>query len=289
MTHALVLGASGLVGGHVVQGLVARGCAVRCAGRRPREGWVRFDLTDPATFGPALAGVDRVFLVARPGDDAPQVVAAPLIEAMARAGVAHVVNLSAMGAELRPEFGLRKAELLLEASGMAFTHLRPNWFMQVFTVPPLGPLLAATGTLALPAGDARLSFVDARDVADVAVAALLEERLRGTGLTLTGPEALDHEAAVREIARATGRPFRYHAQTDDEARAALSRSFDPARVERLVGFYRLVRAGACAPVTSDVERATGRPARRFAPFCDEHRAAWYPPHASAPVDATMGT
>ena len=154
MTHALVLGASGLVGGHVVQGLVARGCAVRCAGRRPREGWVRFDLTDPATFGPALAGVDRVFLVARPGDDAPQVVAAPLIEAMARAGVAHVVNLSAMGAELRPEFGLRKVELLLEASGMAFTHLRPNWFMQVFTVPPLGPLLAATGTLALPAGDA---------------------------------------------------------------------------------------------------------------------------------------
>ncbi len=289
MAHTLVLGASGLVGGHVVHGLVARGCTVVRAGRRPREGWVRFDLTDPSTFGPALVGVDRVFLVARPGDDAPHEVAAPLIAAMARAGVAHVVNLSAMGAELRPEFGLRKVELLLEASGMAFTHLRPNWFMQVFTVPPLGPLLAATGQIALPAGDARLSFVDARDVADVAVAALLDPRLRGTGLTLTGPEALDHATAVREMARATGRSLRYHAQTEDEARAALSRAFEPARVERLVGFYRLVRAGACAPVTSDVERATGRPARRFAPFCDEHRAAWYPASASMSVDATMGT
>src|SRR5262245_50450123 len=126
----LVLGASGAVGRHVVRELGRRGVPARLASRDPatlsRERGaetIAFDLTRPETFGPALEGIRKVFLVARPGDDAPERHALPLLEAMRVHGVAHVVDLSALGAEQRPDFGLRRVELALEQSGMAFTHL----------------------------------------------------------------------------------------------------------------------------------------------------------------------
>lgn len=268
METILVLGSSGLVGGGVVEALRQRGVAVREASRRAA---VPFDLTEPKTFAPALEGIEKVFLISRPGDDDPDVVAAPLLEAMRGAGVRHVVNLSAMGTEQRPGFGLRRLEVALEKSGLAWTHLRPNWFMQIFDTPPLGPILRATGGLALPAGDARISFVDARDISEVAAACLLDARWERQAFTLTGPSALDHAAAMQELSQATGRTFTYRAQTEEEGREALARAgFPPARVERLVGFYRLVRAEYAAPVTDDIGRVLGRPARTFAAWCRDY-------------------
>lgn len=277
MDTLLILGSTGLVGGLVADGLAALEHPVRRAARAPAASpnTVRFDLTDPSTFEAALSGVGGVFLIARPGDDAPQHVAAPLIEAMTRAGTRFVVHLSAMGTEQRPEFGLRKLELALEASGLSVTHLRPNWFMQTFLRPPLGPLLQRTRTLALPAGDAGVSFIDAQDIADVAIRALTDPGVRGQGFTLTGPAAVSHAQVVSEIGRATGLTFTYRAQSEDEARESLSAAhFPPAHVERLIGFYRLLRSGACAPVTDTVETLLGRPARGFGAFCDAHRSAW---------------
>ncbi len=175
----LVLGATGEVGRRVVAGLRARRQLVRGASRDPARAaasdhgeWVRLDLERPDTFSPALEGADRLFLMARPGDDHPERLAGPLIAAARNAGVRHVVNLTAMGVEREPEFGLRQVELLLESSRMDFTHLRPNFFMQIFAAPPLLPAILATGTIRLPTAEARLSFVDTRDIADVAVAAL---------------------------------------------------------------------------------------------------------------------
>lgn len=264
----LVMGATGLVGGGVGRELRARGVPFRVASRSAA---VPFDLTDASTFGRALEGIEKVFLIARPGDDEPHVVAAPLLSAMRAAGVRHVVNLTAFGAELRPTFGLRLLELALEGSGLAWTHLRPNWFMQIFDVPPLGPILRTTGRLALPAGDARVSFVDARDVSAVAAAALLDPGFQGRALSLTGPEALDHDAAVRAIGAAAGTTMRYHPQTEEEARAALAAAgFASARIERLIGFYRLVRSGLASPVTPDVEHALGRPPRGFRAFAADY-------------------
>src|SRR5512140_27951 len=142
----LVIGATGEVGSRVLAELGTRGVPVRAASRQPAVAsaasapcasgpvdWVRFDLEAPETFDPALAGVARVFLIARPGDDDADRPARPLVQAMLRAGVRHVVDLSAMGAETRDDFALRKIELMLERSGMEWTHLRRNWFMQIFS------------------------------------------------------------------------------------------------------------------------------------------------------------
>ncbi len=276
----LVMGATGEVGGRVLRGLRERGEAVVGASRDPaaaasRAGgeWVELDLERPRTFGPALEGVDRLFLVARPGDDDPDVPAAPLLGAACEAGVSRVVSLTAIGVEAEPEFGLRRLELLVEASGLEFTHLRPNFFMQIFAAPPLLPAIRATGALRIPAGDARLSYVDTRDIADVAVAVLTGEERGGRAWTLTGPESLHHRDVARHLSEASGAAIRYEALTEEQAAGQMAAAgLGAARVERLLGFYRRVRAGFGAAVHADVERVLGRPARPFTGFAADWAA-----------------
>ncbi|PKN56423.1 MAG: epimerase [Deltaproteobacteria bacterium HGW-Deltaproteobacteria-14] len=280
----LVLGATGAIGRRVARGLAALGAPVVAATRRPEalDGpAVRLDLEEPATFAPALAGVERVFLVARPGDDAPERLALPLIAAMVRAGVRHVVNLSALGVGERPDFGLRRVELALEASGMGWTHLRPNWFMEVLAGPGLGPAIRERGVFALPTADAAVSYVAAEDVAATAVAVLAAPHTHARqAYTLTGPEGLDGDAVAAQLSRVTARPVRYVALTEDAARSALAGSgFPPAWVERLLGFYRLVRAGIAAPVDDAVARVLGRPAVSLARWVDLHGPLFAAPGA----------
>jgi uncharacterized protein YbjT (DUF2867 family) len=282
--RVLVIGATGTVGGALVSELRRVGAEVRGATRDPAaaaardllpaDAWVPFDLERPETFPGALAGVDRVFLVARPGDDAPERTALPLLAEMARQGVRHVVDLSALGAEQREEFGLRKVERALEASGMAWTHLRPNWFMQVFTGGPLHADLRRTGAFHLAAGDARVSYVDARDIAAVAAAALTRPAHEGHAYTLTGPAGLTGAEVAAALSAAAGRPLDYVALDEEVARQALTAALGARWAERLVGFYRLVRAGWCAPVSPAVEQVLGRPPVAFADFAREHAAAW---------------
>lgn len=280
----LVIGATGTVGGHLAEELARRGEWVRAATRDParaarRSGGavepVAFDLERPETFAPALAGVGRVFLIARPGDEEADRVAAPLIDEMRRRGVRRVVNLTAIGVEQRDDMALRKVELLVEASGVPFTHLRPNFFMQVFSTGPLLAALRATGALHLPAEGARISYIDARDIAAAAAVALTEPGHTGKAYTLTGPEPLDHHEVARALSEAAGRPIRYVPISEDAARGAIAASgLSAPRVERLIGFYRLVRKGLAAPVSPDVEAILGRPAGSFAQFARDHASCW---------------
>ena len=272
----LVLGASGTVGRPLVDMLLQQGDDVRAASRRPeaaaaanpRPRWIAFDLEKPETFEPALDEVDAVFLISRPGDEEAYRFASPFIAAMTLGSVKHVVHLSAMGAEKRPEFSLRKVELRLEASGIPFTHLRPNFFMQVYTTGSLGRAIAGTGQIALPAADAKLSLIDAHDVAACAAAVFSDPATHADrAYTLTGPGALDHDEIAEYLARAGGRPVRYTPIDDDTMRATLqSAGFPEDRIARLLDMYRLVRMGACEPVHPDVEILLGRGATDFAAF-----------------------
>ena len=282
--QVLVLGATGAVGSLVAEKLMRAGRAVRAASRNPKVAsaggisaseFVEFDLEKPSTFMPALSGVDCVFLIARPGDDHPERVVVPLIQSMKTAGIRHVVNLTAMGVERREDIGLRRVELLLEASGLDFTHLRPNWFMQVFCSGPLLMDIRATGAIHLPSADARISYVDARDVAAVAARVLLEPGHARKAYTLTGSEPLSHRAVAGAISEASGQSIRYVAISDHEARQTIEASgISAQRAERLIGFYRLVRAGFCEPVSSDVQTVLGRDPISFERFVVDHAACW---------------
>ena len=279
----LVIGATGTVGRELVTLLAGKGEEVRVASRhrdlQPQiptgNEAVVFDLENPDSFEPALNEIDRVFLIARPGDERADEVALPLIKKMQHLRIRHVVNLSAFGAETRANFALRKIEISLEDSGMGFTHLRPNWFMQIFSSASLLTDIRSTGAIHIPGGDAKISYIDARDIAAVAAEALTQRGHVGKAYTLTGAESLDFNEVAQSISRASGREVRYAEITEDAARAALEKTgFSAERVERLVGFYRLVRRGFCMPVSQDFSTVLGREPIRFSQFARDNASCW---------------
>lgn len=281
----LVVGAGGTVGRHLTSLLAGRGAAVRAATRKPHRRAdlaetarvVELDFDRPETFDAALSGVERAFLMARPGDARPDVTAAPLVAAMQRAGVRHVVHMTGMGVDRREDLPLGRLERAIERSGMAFTHLRPNYFLQNLCAAPLVEGIRDRGEIALAAGDARITFVDARDIAAVAAEALVTEAHRGAAYTLTGGEAVSYEDVARALAAVTRRPVRYAALTEDEARVALAASGrSPEQIERSLGLLALARSGALSVVSPDVARILGRPPATLAAFARDHAAAWIP-------------
>jgi uncharacterized protein YbjT (DUF2867 family) len=280
----LVIGATGRVGGELVRMLVERGEEVRAATRAPGSAssrlpalaeLVEFDFDRPATFAPALQGISRVFLMARPGDNHADEAAMPFIDSARNEGVRLIVNLTAMGVELDDSFTLRKLERYVESSGIAVVHLRPNWFMQNFGSGPMLADIRATGSLHLPASDAKLSFIDVSDIAAVGLAALTEPGHEGKAYTLTGGEALDHYEVTDHLSRAAGRRISYVPLTEELACAALRKAGVAGDlIERWAEFYRKVRQGLCAPVTHDVRSVLRRPQVTLGQYAKDHAAVW---------------
>ncbi len=280
----LITGATGKVGGELVRLLTENEEIVRAATRSPSAASeklprfaevVEFDFDRPETFAPALKGVTKVFLIARPGDNHADKVAMPFIDLAKKEGVRLIVNLTAMGVEQDDSFTLRILEKYVEASGIPYVHLRPNWFMQNFNSGPMLADISATGGLHLPASDAKLSFIDIRDIAAVGLAALTEPSHTGKAYTLTGGEALDHYEVVGILSHAANKMINYVPLTEEVACAALNKA-GVARdlIDRWTDFYRKVREGLCASVTLDVESVLGRSATTFEQYAKDHAASW---------------
>ena len=280
----LVIGATGRVGAELARLLVEKEEAVRAATRTPASAAAKlpraaevsgFDFDKPETFAPALKGISKVFLMARPGDNHADKAAIPLIDLARREGVRLIVNLTAMGVEKDDTFTLRILEKYIEVSGIPYVHLRPNWFMQNFDSGPMHADIRATGALHLPAADAKLSFIDTRDIAAVALAALTDPRHAGKAYTLTGGKALDYYEAVAILSRVSGKTITYVPMSEEAACAALNKAGVPADlIERWKNFYRIVRQGLCAPVIPDTESILGRPPITFEQYARDHAAAW---------------
>lgn len=283
--NVLVLGATGTVGCPLVAKLASQGVTVRGATRDPNRAaqmvgsaaeWIEFDLQRPESFAAALRGIDRVFMISRPGDDDADQLAAPFVDALRASGVQHVVNLSAMGTEQRPEFSLRKVELQIEASGIPHTHLRPNFFMQIHATGALCQAIRTTRRIALPAADAKLSFIDARDVAEVATRVLTDVRSNvNHAYTLTGPAAINYDQVAASLTAAVGQDVQYLPIDEAAARdMLLAAGFPDAHIARLLEMYRLVRLGACEPISPDTAALLGRPPICFADFAADYATCW---------------
>ena len=280
----LVIGATGKTGQELVKLLTGHGVIVRAATRNPHASIlpqsdsleiVEFDFERPATFAQAVRGVNAMFLMARPGDNRSDKAAEPLIDAARAEGIGLIVNLTAMGVELDETFMLRRLERYVEQSGIAYTHLRPNWFMQNFNAGPMYADIMTTGALHLPAADARLSFIDVRDIAAVGFAALTESRHAGKAYTLTGGEALDHTQVVEKLSSVAGRRIAYVPISEEVARAALAKAQVPEEhIQRWTEFFRKVRGGLCAPVHRDVETILDRPPISFDEYARAYAPAW---------------
>lgn len=272
--QVLVLGATGNVGRPLVRALLARGETVKAASRSgaPVDGadGVAFDFEDPSTFAAAFAGVDRAFVLAPTGSLAVTARLLPVIEAAASRKV-KVVFMSVLGADADDAIPYRQVELALMRSGAPYVILRPNWFADNFhTFWKAG---IDHGQIALPAGAGKTSFIDARDIAESAAAALATDRFDGKAFNLTGPEALDYGAAAALLSQVAGRPVAYSAVDDDTFVGILTGAGlaeDYARF--LAAIFHPVREGWTAPVTSDVETLTGHPPRTLKTYAQDHAA-----------------
>ncbi len=256
----LVLGATGRTGRRVVERLRDRGLPVRVGSR---SGTPPFDWTAPETWPAAVRDVEAAYVSYFPDVAAPGAVdTIRTFTALAvSSGVSRLVLLSGRG---EPE--AERCEQVVRACGAAWTIVRASWFSQNFSENfLLEPVLA--GEVALPAGDVGEPFVDADDIADVAVAALTDDGHAGRLYEVTGPRLWTFAEAITEIARATGRDIRYVLVPIDAYAAALTRAqLPPELVTLLTYLFTEVLDGRNASVTDGVTRALGRPPRDFSDY-----------------------
>ncbi|GGQ31902.1 uncharacterized protein YbjT (DUF2867 family) [Actinomadura coerulea] len=263
----LVLGGTGKTGRRVVERLEALDVPVRMGSRSASP---PFEWEDESTWAPVLRNVENVYLsyypdLAAPG--APGAIRA-FTDAAVDAGVRRVVLLSGRG---EPE--ARDCERIVQASGLAWTVVRASWFAQNFSEDYLLDPVRA-GEVVLPAGEVPEPFVDADDIADVAVEALTRDGHAGEVYEVTGPRALTFAEAVAEIGRAAGREIAFVPVGADDYAAALREHGVPEEVVGLLTYlFTTVLDGRNARPADGVERALGRPPRDFSEFAREAAAS----------------
>lgn len=273
----LVTGATGTVGRAVCEALADDPAAVRAAVRSPgtfdgpADEVVRFDFTDPSTYRRTFAGIDSVFLVRPPALSRVRRDIVPALAAAVGAGVDHVVFLSVLGADRNPLVPHARIESWLDSADLSTTFLRASFFMQNLSTVHREEIRA--GELSVPAGAGRTSFVDARDVAAVAV----ESLLTGTSgaYDLTGPAALSYHEVCRQLSTALDHDVTY-------AEPSLTRFLlQQVREDRplsqgfvMAAIYTTARLGLADRVTDDVRRVLGREPTPLSTFVRDYRDVW---------------
>jgi uncharacterized protein YbjT (DUF2867 family) len=263
----LVIGSTGKTGKRVTARLVELGHDVR---HGSRSSATPFDWERPDTWAPALAGVTAAYVAYSPDLAAPGSCEAitELTRLASAAGLERLVLLSGRGEE-----EAQRAESVLRNSGLKWTIVRATWFAQNFSEGNFVDDVVA-GVVALPVGDVLEPFVDADDIADVAVAALTDDRHVGQTYELTGPRLLTFADAVAEISSATARVVEFQTVSMDDYAAVLADyQVPPGEVDLLRYLFTTVLDGRNSSLTDGVQRALGREPKDFRDFARDAAAA----------------
>jgi uncharacterized protein YbjT (DUF2867 family) len=282
----LVTGATGTIGSYVVDQLLQREVNFRAAYHDsakastinlPGVEIVQIDYAKLETISTSLAGVEKLFLLT-PGLQETDKIISNFVDEAGKAGVKRIVNLSVMGAGsgLRTIGGRphREAEKVIEASGISYTHLRPNYFMQNF-VNFYAQNIRDQNAFFLPLSDAKISFVDIRDVASVAVESLVSEGHDGSVYTITGPDTLSCHEVAQILSGVTGRKITYVSISEEEIHQRLKAIGMPSDVvDYLVYSYKFTREGNFSMVTNIIEQVTGKRPISFKQFAADNKEAF---------------
>lgn len=276
MANILVIGASGTVGSELSRLLKNAGHGVaRATSQAPQAAdQVQLNLATGEGLGEALAGRDAVFLLCPPGHTRQHEWLVPVIDRAKALGVPKLVLMTAMGANADEAAPLRITERHLEASGLAYNIIRPNWFMQNFHTFWLQGI-REHGKIFLPVGQAKGSFIDARDIASVAAVLLTSTQWDNRDFDLTGDQALDHDEVAAILSRVTGRAISFQDVTPEDMRPGLLAAGLPADYAdfllMILGFFK---AGYSERTTDAVQTITGQTPRRFEAYAQDHRSHW---------------
>jgi len=290
----LVTGATGTVGSEVVKQLLsAKGERkdIKAAARSANDSTFRnlgvqaleLDYNKPDTISAALSGIDKLFLLT-PFQSNMVDLTSNLVNEAKKAGVKYIVKQSVLGADdaeqaITPSRLHRQAEKVIEESGIPFTFLRPNFFMQNF-VTFYSNFIKTQGAFYVPAGDAKASFVDVRDIAAVAVQALSgskngESKHIGKAYDITGAEALSYGEAAEILSKELAKKVSYVNISDEDARKGMKdMGADEWTINSMIELFGITRAGYPSEISPAVEQVTGNKPTTFSQFARDYASAF---------------
>jgi uncharacterized protein YbjT (DUF2867 family) len=244
---------------------------------------VDLDFTKQETVAHTLNNVDKVFLQTLP---VPNIVdiSSNLINEAKKNNVKYIVKLSAMGAGSEPESTILQLhgeeENIIENSGIPYTFLRPPAFMQNF-VTQFGHTIRTQNAFYVPAGDAKMSFIDARDIAAITVAILMDnnhgarQQYKNKNYDITGQDALSYGQAADILSDEVGRKISYLNISEDDARKEMKQiGVDNWSIDIILELFRIIRAGYGSETTNEVEHIIGRKQIPFAKFARVYAEAF---------------
>ncbi|AUD06081.1 SDR family oxidoreductase [Spirosoma pollinicola] len=282
----LITGATGNIGGELIKRLAERNIPFRAMIRSAKDRYKLADLPgidivegnfdEAASLSRALAGMEKAFLVTNSSEHTQQQQLRFVAEAK-RAGIKHLVKLSQLGADpASPVRFLRYhavVEKAIQETGMDYTFLRPNLFMQGL----LGfrDSIVGQNQFFAAIGAAKVSLVDVRDIAAAGAAALTESGHAGKIYTLTGPQALTHTELATELSTALGRTITFTNVTPEAMRGALAQAGFPVwQADGLLEDYAHYSRNEASAITPDVETSTGQSPHSFAEFARDYAQAF---------------
>ncbi len=235
---------------------------------------VIIDYDQPETLRVAFQGCDKLFLLG-PNALNQSELERNAVEAAKAAGVKHIVKQSVWGAG-EESYSLGKVHRLvekaIESSGLAWTFLRPNSFMQnaaTFSA----QTIRAEGAFYTATGQAKISHVDVRDIAAVAVKVLTEPNYEGKAYTLSGPEARTYDELASELSKTLGRPINHISLSPGDLKSGMLAEGVPEMIcDQMLDLERYFREGRASGITTDIKQVTGREPRRFADYVRETAA-----------------
>ena len=285
----LITGGTGTTGGQVVQQLRATGKPFRVLARDPAKAQalrgpgvevVASDLAKPDSLSGALAGIERAFLLSPPAPNQVEI-ESNLVNAAKNAGVKHVVKFSAMTADPKASSRFPRAhgqiEEIIKASGLAWTFLRPTFFMQNL----LGLAgMVREGTIYQPAKKSRAAFVDTRDIAAVAVQALIGTGHEGKAYEITGPDLVNYDEVAALFTKVTGHQVLYQDVAPATAKQAmLGMGIPKWNVDGILELMDQMRAGQYEKISNVVREVGMKRPTKMEQFIRNNAAAFAAPSA----------
>ncbi|MFE8702281.1 SDR family oxidoreductase [Cytobacillus sp. FJAT-54145] len=284
MEKVLVTGSTGNIGYYVVEQLAKRGEQVKAGVftvekakdifSEPEVEIVPFDFQNPETFEHALQGVDRVFLVRPPQLANPKEDMKPFLEKVKEKGIKQVVFVSLMGVEKNPVVPHRKIEDMIKELQIPYTFLRPSFFMQNLNTTHKEDI-KLRNELFMPVGKAKTSFIDTRDIAEVAAVCLSEEGHIGKAYTLTGNEALDYYEIETILSEILGRKIEYkNPGVFEFRRTIIQRGIRKDFANVMTMLYLVTKMKTAEKVTEDTEYLLKRKPISFKQYALDHKEHW---------------
>ncbi|WP_031527477.1 SDR family oxidoreductase [Dyadobacter crusticola] len=277
----LITGATGNIGRELIKYLSGKGAPFRAmvrsldnvaAGSLLNAAYVKGDFNDVSSLEKSLVGIEKAFLLTNSSElaEAQQL---RFVEAASRAGVKHIVKLSQWAADLHSPVRFLRYHAVVEnailASGLKYTFLRPNLFMQGLL--EFRDTIRSQDQFFGAIGEAKVSVVDTRDIAAAAGEALIHPAHENKIYNLTGPEALSHYELAARLSTAVGRNIRFVDVPSEALRDMLRHiGFPDWQAEGLIEDYAHYKRGEADTVTSGVLEATGSEPRSFDAFAADY-------------------